>query len=186
MTVKVTGVKNGIQEKTCVPLDCDNVGYWVEDQLEKNGHNINRGKGPDLKDLGVEVKTRNLSSRSAHTVGRMTTQDIIDTPYEDSHLKDKIQSQYRVEYDQYGNVHSSRVYDFTDTDIQDLLKDSYEKGRAEISQGMFGKNNTKTYGVGIFQRDNDSEQWQWRITNSGMKKIKTMSQQTFKRIFKYE
>lgn len=186
MTVKVTKIKNGIKENTCVPLDCDNVGYWVEDQLEENGHKINRGKGVDLDDLGVEVKTRKISSKSAHTVGRMTTQDIVNTCYDDSALKDKIQTQYRVEYDEYGNIRSSKVYDFTDEGIQDLLRESYEAGRAEISQGMDGKNNTKTHGVGIFQRDSDKEQWQWRVTDSGMKKIKTMSRQkTFRKIFEY-
>ena len=51
---------------------------------------------------------------------------------------------------------------------------------------MAGKNNTKTYGVGLFQRDKNKEQWQFRITKSGMEKIKSMSKQkSFKKLFEY-
>ena len=90
MPLKTKNLKNAIKGKQ-IPLDEGNVGYWVEDQLEENGYNVNRGKGIDLPDYKVEVKTRCVNSSSAHTIGRMTTEDIINTPYSQSHIKEKIQ-----------------------------------------------------------------------------------------------
>ena len=186
MSLKTKTLKNAIPKNTQIPTDIENVGYWVEDCLEENGYNINRAAGVDLPDYNVEVKTRCVDSNSAHTVGRMTTENIINTPYTQSPVKDKIQQQYRVEYDSWGRLVSNEIYDFSEDWIQDMIEQSYESGRQEISQGMAGKNNTKTYGIGIFQRDKDKEQWQYRITEAGMKKIKNMSKQkSFKKLFEY-
>jgi methyl coenzyme M reductase beta subunit len=185
MTLKVKKIKNGIEKGQCVPNDTKIVGKWIEDQLENNGHIINRGAGVDLTEINVEVKSRKVSSNSAHTIGRMTTKDIINTPYDSSSIKNKIQTQYRVEYDDNCKVNESKIYDFSEEWIQELIKLSYESGRAEIAAGLT-KNNTATHGVGIFQRDKDKDQWQYRITNAGMKKIKTMADQpSFAKIFKY-
>jgi len=186
MSIKTKSLKKAISKNTQVPVEIENIGYWAEDYLEENGYNINRGAGVDLPDYNVEIKTRCVNSKSAHTVGRMTTEAIINTPYTQSPVKDKIQQQYRVEYDNEGTIVSNEIYDFSEDWIQDLIKQSYEAGRQEIAQGMAGKNNTKTHGVGVFQRDKNKEQWQFRITKTGMEKIKSMSKQkSFKKLFEY-
>lgn len=187
MTLKTTKLKNAIDDGDCIPVnEINSVGRWVEDTLESKGHNVNRSSGVDLPDCNVEIKTRNVNSKSAHTIGSMTTDSIINTPYDQSPIKDKIQIQYRVEYNSYGDIHTNGNFDFTEPWLQDLIRKAYESGRQEISNGMNGKNNTKTYGVGIFQKDKHKDQWQFRITNAGMKKIKRIAKQpSFKHLFKY-
>lgn len=185
MTLKVKKLKHGIVKHQVVPSDPALVGKWVEDTLEENGHIINRSAGVDLEDLGLEVKSRKISSKSAHTIGRMTTNDIINTPYNNSPIKKKIQTQYRVEYNDDCEVVDAKIYDFSEEWIQELIESSYEEGRSEIAAGIH-KNHTKTYGVGIFEKDKDKDLWQYRITASGMKKIKIMAEQiNFKRLFDY-
>ena len=185
--MRVTNVK-GVQVGDSVPVNPKSnhtVGRFVEQKLKEYGHNYNDGKGIDLPDLNTENKVRKTSSKSAHTIGRMTTSDIIDTCWEDSSVRDKIlANQNRYEWsDIYCEITDNTVYDFTDPYIEEKLKQGYELGRAEIASGLCG-NNTKTYGPVIWQKDKDKEQWQYRITNKGMQEIKGISKQkTFDDLF---
>lgn len=174
MTVRITSIKNSIGNQ--IPADCPHVGYWVEDQLEEDGHTVNRGAGCDLADYNVEVKSRKIGSKSAHTVGSMTASDIVNTDYDNSAVKNKIQVQLRVEYNSSNVIVNNRIYDFSDELIQDKIRHAYESGREEIAAGITG-NNTTTNGVGIFEKIKGTNQWQFRITEAGMKKIKTMARQ---------
>ena len=187
--MKVNNVK-GVQVGDSVPVNStsnDTVGRYIEQKLKEYGHNYNDGKGVDLPDLNTENKVRKSSSKSAHTQGRMTTSDIINTCWEDSSVRKKIlANQNRYEWsDVYYEVTDNTVYDFSDPYIEEQLKEGYELGRAEIASGLCG-NNTKTYGPVIWQKDKGKEQWQYRITDKGMREIKGMSKQkTFKKLFEF-
>lgn len=187
MNVRITKIK-GVDVGTYVPLDSTDfgaVGKYIEEQLKSYGHHYNGSKGIDLPTLNTENKTRKKGSKSAHTVGRMTTQNIIDSDWEDSSVREKIRAlQNRYEWnDTFGEVTDNSVYDFTDPDIDTILKEGYELGRQEIAGGMCG-NNTKTYGPVIWQKDKDKEQWQYRITEKGMRQIKGMAKQTsYRKLF---
>ena len=187
MKPRITRIK-GVDKGTAIPadiVDSGGVGRFIEKQLEKHGHNYNTGKGIDLPELNVENKSRKVGSKSAHTVGRMTTNDIINTSWENSSIREKIQAlQNRYEWnDTFGEITNNSLYDFTDPDIDVILKSGYELGRQEIASGMCG-NNTKTYGAIIWQKDKDKEQWQYRITEKGMRQIKNMAKQTsYRKLF---
>ena len=187
--MRVTNVK-GVQVGDSVPVNPksnDTVGRLVEQKLKEYGHNYNEGKGVDLPDLNTENKVRKTSSKSAHTQGRMTTIDIINTCWEDSSIRKKVlANQNRYEWsDVYCEITDNTVYDFNDPYIEEQLKEGYELGRAEIASGLCG-NNTKTYGPVIWQKDKGKDQWQYRITDKGMRDIKGMSKQkTFKNLFEF-
>ena len=51
------------------PQQYGNVGTLVEDFLESQGYTINRGAGPDLLDIGVEIKTRTIEATSGKIDG---------------------------------------------------------------------------------------------------------------------
>ena len=111
-----------------------------------------------------------------------------------------IQKQYRVYYnDQHVITSQTGLYDFTDPFIQALLKASYEYGRSILRQYVYqfdhgsdieatvpsyikGKNC-----IACFEHQDETDQFQFRITNSGMKKIETMTRQTsFTKLFTFE
>lgn len=187
--MKVKKVK-GVDVGDAVPINPKSheaVGRFVEEQLKSYGHNYNDGKGIDLPDIGTENKVRKKSSKSAHTVGRMTTDSIINTSWEDSSVREKIlANQNRYEWDDtYCEITDNTVYDFSDPFIEEKLKEGYELGRAEIASGLYG-NNTKTYGPVIWQKDSGKDQWQYRITHKGMREITSIARQkTFNKMFKF-
>lgn len=193
MPIQIKKLNNAIKVGFQLPKQKTNgdIGRWVEDKLEKNGYTFNRGMGPDLPELGgIEVKTRQLSSTSGHTVGAMSVTDIVDTPWKSSNFHKKIQKQYRVYYDDYNIVKSEAVYDFSDSDIQNLLEESYEAGRTELSmyadmvvspKYIRGENC-----IAYFEYQEASGQYQFRLSNNGMQKIETMAQQTFNNLFEIE
>ena len=100
MTLNVISLNNAIRVGTTIPMKeyNGNIGHWVEDKLEENGYTVNRQKGIDLIDLGLEVKTRKENSTSGHTIGAMLPVDIINTEWENSNIRNKIQRQYRVKH----------------------------------------------------------------------------------------
>jgi hypothetical protein len=58
MYLKITNLKKATDALVgmVVPEQCyGNIGNLVEDEMEKLGYNINRGKGADLLSIGVEI-----------------------------------------------------------------------------------------------------------------------------------
>lgn len=98
MTARVIKIKKGIQTGTFVPAKqhAGNIGHWVESELKNNGFNINTGKGVDLPEENIEVKSRKDESNSAHTIGSMTKKDIESNAWNQSTLKPKCQRQYKI------------------------------------------------------------------------------------------
>lgn len=158
------------------PTNPGSMGKVVENTFKNNGYDINQGAGPDLEKMGVEIKSRNIRSTSAHSIGRMNTNDIVSTAWDTTHIRDKCQQQHRVEYDPDTSiVTQSKIYDLTDDYIQSQLEDGYNDIRNTIANGT-----TDTYlrsGIVVAERASEkSDSWQLRISNSGMKRIKDYSE----------
>jgi hypothetical protein len=159
-----------------------NVGRFVESKLEQVGHNINKGKGIDLPEEELEVKSRKKKSKSAHTIGSMTIDQIKSTEWDNTDLKQKCQRQFRVSYDDIESVISeAKIYDLTDPYIQKKLKEGYETGRKMIIEG--NKNDyIKGSKWGYFERKTDNS-YQFRIPDSSMKSILETSNNNFRDLF---
>lgn len=153
------------------------IGKLLEQSFIDLGHTHNSLEGVDLPLLagGIELKTKDVNSTSAWTIGKMSHARVLSTPYAESFIKEKMQRQWHFVYDMAGNVWDDRLYDFTDQAIQERCEAAYEEGRWEIIKGIKGNgNNTQTYDIGIWQRDSTGS-WSWRITVPGMKNLKEMS-----------
>jgi hypothetical protein len=161
-----------------------NVGKFYEKHLADRGFSMNDGQGVDIPDLNIENKTRNRDSKASHTVGTMTYDNIINTPYEKSTICQKLQQQNRMEYDNTFNVVTNEsVYDFRDTDIQQKLKESYENARNILRQQGGPAPGTVVGGeYGVFEWKSGNT-YAHRIPDSGMKKLKNMAKSTFNDLF---
>ena len=178
-------IKKGIRVGTRIPMTQKNgnVGRCIEDILEAFGNNVSRNCGVDLPEDGLEVKTRNESATSPQTIGSMSHRSIVDTPWHQSPIRNKVQKQYRVKYKESLKHHdesiitSEQVYDFTFPEIQDKLKQAYEFGReylSEFSPGE-GPNCTPISGQwGYFEQQADG-QYQFRVSDKTMKKMESIA-----------
>lgn len=162
------------------PNDPGNIGRLTEDVMINNGYRIEKTQVVDMPDLGIEQKTRKIGSRSGHTVCKMTIEDIINTPWEDSPVRQKMQRQFRIEYDDDEQVIvEAKIYDFTMEEIQRDLKVAYETARE-----LFKKGNIETYVRGkdcgvpaaaYFENTTKDIYWDFRIPDNKMNDFKTIS-----------
>lgn len=172
-------IENGIKPGTEVPerQRHGNIGRWAEDQLRSNGYDINNGAGCDIPEMGIEVKTRKVESTSPHSIASMTIEDIIRTPYEDSIVCEKFQSQYRILYSDEGQVVlSDEVYNFSESYIQDRIREGYEGCRREISAIESGGYYPHYIKHGWVQVEIKYGSYQFRIPNGAMKKIEKIAE----------
>jgi len=192
MSFNVTKLNKAIEVGTIIPMteSGGNIGRWVEDQLEKNGYSVNRQKGIDLHQLGIEVKTRKIDSTSAHTVGSMSPYDIIDNDWlPGNNVFDKVQKQYRVKHQinpLTGDnlVVSAQIYDFTDIEIQSKLKESWDHCRQVLVQNP---NYTFEYIRGqdkwAYLELQNNGYYQFRITSGYMDKMEKISNTNKSKLF---
>ncbi len=159
--------------KMLLPFDNTNhaaVGKKLESIIEESGLPVNKGKGPDV--YNYEVKTNKKYTKSATSMCRSTTNEIKNTPYDQSVFKSKLQQQGIVEYDEYtGVVTDSGSYDMSDNDTQHCLKDAYET----IREKMHTITDEKYINGGDViaeRRKITHNSWQLRIPKKSMTKIK--------------
>ena len=67
----------------------------LEEAIADIGFTLNLGRGVDLPEVGIDIKTRDVDAVSPHTVASMTADSIVATPYRYSNVFDKIQKQHR-------------------------------------------------------------------------------------------
>ena len=183
MKFKVTKLNNAIQVGEQIPMEQynGNIGRWIEDRLEDLGYTINRSYGPDLLQMGVEVKSRLESSTSGHTMAAMHPDDILDTEWKDSNIFAKSQRQYRVYYNDDSVVTSAEIFDFTDLGIQALLEKSYDEGRKLLAKS--NKNYLRGKDCIAYFEGQANGYFQFRVTPEGMRRIECMSKQSFSKLF---
>lgn len=165
-----------------------NVGHLVEDVMVEAGYPIDRQATVDLPDLKVEVKTRTAEATSAHAIGTMTVNDIINTPYQSSTVKDKFQQQFRVTHSgTFREVTSAKIYDFSDTYIQGLVERDYEAGRAIFADLQKNGNSYPNYVRGantdFYWEKKDCNSYAFRASDSAMKDYEGMATSTFNSLF---
>lgn len=186
-------IKKGIRVGTRIPMTQKNgnVGRCIEDILEAFGNNVSRNFGVDLPEDGLEVKTRNESATSPQTIGGMSHRSIVDTPWHQSPIRNKVQKQYRVKYKESlkhleeSIITSEQVYDFSCPEIQDKLEEAYESGRARISQFPPGEGPDYIQGPGQwgYFEQQVVGQYQFRVTDKIMKKMESIASSHLTGIF---
>ena len=186
MTIKITKIKTDF---TGVKLPADHSirGKAFEDILAQTGNPVSKGSGPDYPEYGLEVKTKDISSNSANSVGSMTYEDIKLTPYDESPIAKKIKQQFRVKVNKEGVIINTRVYDFTPDFIQEKLREAYESARIKIIKG---DNSDYIAGTkfGYFERkkgkDNkETNSWAFRISVGAMDTLESMSKSKYSELF---
>jgi len=148
------------------------VGKYIEKLLIERKVKISDGV-VDIPEYRLEVKSRNKDSKSPHTVGTMTLDDILKTSFKDSAVEKKMQYQYRVEYDNTrGVITEDRIYNFTSDIIQAKIESAYDAGKSELAAlKKSGKKPTATtFGnqYGFFE-EREKNQYAFRIPDAAMR-----------------
>lgn len=160
-------------------------GKILEDAMIEQGFPIDQTGTVDLPN-GIEVKTRSAKTKSKHTIGTMTIDKIIKTPWDETTFKQKLQHQYRVTINDDNHLTGQvtakgELVDLSHPEIQQHFKDAYEKCRNQltmqivtgeeitprqrISGGQYGELEHKPAKKSL------GNSFAWRIPPSGMKKI---------------
>ena len=177
---KLTALKRGLQAnetfaKNSITYDGPGaVGMMIEDALETRGNKVNRGPGVDLPAMNLESKSRNEDSSSPHSVGSMSIDNIINTPWAGSSLRDKTITQLRTKWKNKDSdtivITGSKVYDFSSRHIQDKIEEDYEHARTLLKNGV-----KKTYINGpnhyVHLQKQKGNMYQVRIYNKAMKNM---------------
>lgn len=189
MTVKIKSLKvnlSDIKFKDPKLVNDGTNGKILETALIKQGFPIDQSGTVDLPATGAvsgcEIKTRKATTRSNHTIGTMTYDNIINTPWDDTPFKKKLQTQYRVtiKTDKLtGEVYATdKMVDFSNTKIQQKLANAYEQNRAVLkAQGKIQVGQTVTAGgqFGVLEhkpgKNKTCKSYAMRIPDSGMKKL---------------
>jgi len=188
MKPKIVAIKHGIKKGTIVPVKqyAGNVGKWAEKILTDNGYQIDTGKGADMPDYNLEVKTRKIESDSAHTIGTMSVNESKITSYSDSVIRQKFQQQYRIHYsDTDSVVVDEKVFDFSDPYIQSKVEEGYN-----MIQKVIQKGNLEKYIPGngwlCAEITESGGSYRFRVPDAAMKKFETIASNTFNSMFSYD
>jgi hypothetical protein len=180
--IMIKTIKNGITVGTEVPIKQKNgnVGRWAEKELSQKGHAVTNEKGVDMPIEGIEIKTRKIESSSPHSVGSMRVQDIVDTPYSISVIREKLQTQYRIGYSDEGQVVTKEgLYDWSDDYVQDRLCEAYEDGRKQIAADAvngFHPPYIKGNSWGYWEQTGPYGSYTFRIPNGAMTKLEKIAE----------
>jgi hypothetical protein len=175
-------------------------GKILEKAMIEKGFKLDSTGTVDLPQGGVEVKTRSASTKSNHTIGTMTCDAIINTSWDDTPFKKKLQKQYRVTIRE-GNPFTGKVVatgetvDLSHPEIQRHFEQAYEECRSKLTRevvttGGFKPKQTISGGqFGVLEHKPGSsgkgKSFAWRIPDSGMKKVLGISN-SIKRGFTFD
>jgi hypothetical protein len=203
MYLKITNLKKATDALVgmIVPEQCyGNIGKLVEDEMEKLGYDINRGKGADLLAIGVEIKTRGLEATSAQSISSMTVPDILVTSYKDSIIFKKFQQQFRVHHikklDGSTVIVSAKMYNFAFPKIQDAVEAAYEAGRAAMIdqvKNCNGQSDDYVRGIltngspacGYWERKENSNSFDFRFPTVVMEQFEEIAINSSNRLFDF-
>lgn len=176
---RVSVIKDNIEKLAPLPEvrnDCD-VGQWVDAEMMRKGHTIDPKGRVDMPEYNIDNKTRKKGSNANHTVGSMTIPDIIATPaWEETGFYPKVQNQNQVTWDPiFREVADVKIVDMALPEIQSKLRDAYEDLRRQLVAGVRTKTITSSNGWAVFDGFNHPNSYRYRITNTAMKQILTIS-----------
>lgn len=189
--LKITALKKAENVLVGMPVPKQkngNIGHLIEDVMSDAGYPMAKQATVDIPKLAIEVKSRTAEATSAHAIGSMTIQDIINTEYKSSPIKEKFQRQFRVTHsDTFREVVSAKIYDFSDPYIQQLIEKGYESGRAIFKQLRQDNASYPNYIRGedtdFYWEKKEGNSYAFRLSNSAMKKYEQMTTSTYKSLF---
>ena len=113
----------------------------------------------------------------------MTLDDIKVTDYEDSAIFKKFQQQYRVKTED-GVIVEEHMYDFSGWFAQSLIKEAYETARKAVINGACG-DYIPGGPYGYFERTNKNSKtsYNYRLSDTAMKKMEAMANSTLNKLF---
>jgi hypothetical protein len=169
-------------------------GKILEQEMIRQGYPIDQNGTVDMPGIGIEVKSRKSSTGAMHTIGTMTYDDILVTPWDKTPFKQKLQKQYRVTInkDEFeGDINATgKVVDLSNPEIQAKLEEAYERNRMVlIIQNSIIKGQTVTAGGQYGKLEHKpgpsgtGRSYALRIPDSGMKKLLTTANSTFEALF---
>lgn len=180
MTAKLKSLKPFLGG-TEIPVGIDDAhrGKYIETLYEEAGFEVNKGLGADFEDAEIDIKSRKLESRSAHTITTCTEDHIIARNYQDSNVCPKVQRWDQPVYSEsYNEIVKHENYDFRDNYIQGIIQEGYEDCRSQIASGTTDNYIRSQNGYVICERTSRKDNlWQVRFPHSAMKKLKGMSKQ---------
>jgi hypothetical protein len=163
-------------------------GQLIENALEDMGFPVDRSATTDLP--GMEIKSKSLYSSADWSIGRMTYAAIVNTPWADSTVKEKMQKHYQVTIaenpsDASGVVTNAKVVDFTNSGIQKKLEEAYEDCRRQLVENDSGNHFTVKSTIAYFEHKIGNS-YQFRIRNSSMKKLVSLANAASNPLFDFD
>ena len=188
-----------------------NVGNFIDQYLKTQMGIANTTSTVDLASLGIELKSKDIHTNTDWSIGSMTLQDILGTPYIQSSVYQKLQALLLVYTDDIFQVIKNLELHYFDFDeVQQLLADSYESARQEIQhrvnlhaamiaqqvvagnpnailQKVQFKNYEKFHGqFGKFEFTNTGSSFMFRISLPQMKHLTSLSSAYHNKLFTFE
>jgi hypothetical protein len=176
---RVSVIKNNIEVGDKIPEfkhDCE-TGQWIDQSMIKKGHVLDKNGVVDLPEFKVDNKSRRKNSNAYHTVGSMLNSEIVATPeFKDTRFYHKVQNQNQVTYDPtFMEVTDVKLVDFDIDVTQQNLADGYVDCRAQMLEGCPNKEIKSKNGWVVFDRYGHPNSTRMRITNTAMKKIRSLA-----------
>ncbi len=186
-TVIINVIRKSILGKVVSTNQGGHSGRDVEGLIEDLGFNINRGPGCDMIEFGWEIKSRKKNAQSAQTVTAMYADDIKNTPYPQSAVKEKLNKWVRVTIDEFDIISKVELLDFDQPQIQELFEDAYEHARQLIAKNPdIGYTPYPGYWAYFEQtRIPANTAYDFRIAESDIDSIIGMAKSTFNSILTY-
>jgi hypothetical protein len=165
-------------------------GRAIETFLKSIGVPITNGSGSDftiqVTILGItyhiEVKSRDTTAISPHTVGVINILDI-KKPYEQSTLWQKLQYQIRVTTEN-NMVIAAELYDLTIPHIQDKFKKGYDYGVQQIiANPNISTTHIDGHWVYFEKHSTGKNSFQLRLSKDDMPAIERMAKSTYQSLF---
>jgi hypothetical protein len=113
--------------------DSGAVGRFIDSYLKNQLNITDVSSTVDLEAYGIELKTKDVSTRTDWSIGSMTLEDILTNPYQTSSVYKKLQALLLVDTnDNFRCVTSIGLYYFDIDEVQLLLEESYESARKQL------------------------------------------------------
>jgi len=164
-------------------------GYKVEELIEELGFPWNKNKGCDIPIFNWEGKTRDLSARSSITIAKMTKEDILETPYKKSNVRNKAQKILLIST-QNNIIVDVRLHDLTPNHAQQFIEKSYNIAKEQLSNYVpttknpyLDRTKYKSPNCGYFEcQDKKGDSYSFRYNNKAFKDL-TNSANMFPTLF---
>jgi hypothetical protein len=177
-----------------------NVGTYIDSYIKTQLNISDVSSIVDLEAYGIEIKSKDINTNSDWSIGSMTLEDILKTPYSGSSVCKKLQALLLVDTDDtFRIVKDIGLYYFDMPEIQKLLKDSYESARSQIQSVVTNHASNVAYQVsngnpnavlnkvkfdsfqkfhgayGKFEFTNNGTSFMFRISQSQMRHLTTLA-----------